>query len=347
MSEGTTTPPAGNDFERAKALSRLLRMARTSGHEAEALRLALQIVDVAAPDSSASLFARSVLSRDVPRWHFQLLHDETRTAAYDVALRRAIQPGTRVLDIGCGSGLLGMLAARAGAERVFGCEANPAVAMLAERIVSANGYGGVMQVLTQHSDTLDAERDLGGKVDVIVSEITGGDGLSQGVLPTLEKAMELLKPGGRMVPARLRIRLALVHDPNAPNRVMSKADGFDFTAFNCLAKPAYKSMRQATTLELQSDAQDIFVFDFPTAWTPPAEAELLLTARGGTANAIAQWVRLELDDETSYEYGPGSTHWSCRTIQITPLQSPLMLHPGAEVRVRGSHDRKQIRFWLG
>ena len=44
--------------------------------------------------------------------------------AYDAALRRAIRPGCRVLEIGTGSGLLAMMAARAGAAQVVTCERN-------------------------------------------------------------------------------------------------------------------------------------------------------------------------------------------------------------------------------
>ena len=55
----------------------------------------------------------------IPRWHFDMVLDDVRNNAYEEALRRAIDwqqaagnEETNVLDIGAGSGLLSMMAAR-------------------------------------------------------------------------------------------------------------------------------------------------------------------------------------------------------------------------------------------
>ncbi len=56
--------------------------------------------------SASSLYAAA--------WHYDMLHDRQRNAAYAAGLQRVVQPGDIVLDIGCGSGLLSLLAARAG-----------------------------------------------------------------------------------------------------------------------------------------------------------------------------------------------------------------------------------------
>lgn len=51
----------------------------------------------------------------VQRWHFGMLNDWERNNAFYDALRALVQPGSFVIDIGAGTGLLGMMAARAGA----------------------------------------------------------------------------------------------------------------------------------------------------------------------------------------------------------------------------------------
>ena len=43
----------------------------------------------------------------VQRWHFGMLNDAERNAAYDKALRARVRAGDVVLDIGAGTGLLG------------------------------------------------------------------------------------------------------------------------------------------------------------------------------------------------------------------------------------------------
>ena len=54
-------------------------------------------------------------------------------------LETHIQPGDRVLDLGCGSGILSIAAAKLGASDVFGLEIDPIAASVAERNVRENG----------------------------------------------------------------------------------------------------------------------------------------------------------------------------------------------------------------
>ncbi len=91
--------------------------------------------------------AASFINRTVPQWHFSLVQDHARNAAYDAALRRAVTPTSRVLEIGTGTGLLAMMAARAGAAAVVTCEVVPAIAEKATDIVAHNGYGDRVRVV--------------------------------------------------------------------------------------------------------------------------------------------------------------------------------------------------------
>ena len=67
-----------------------------------------------------------------------MLHDDRRTGDYLAALAEAVRPGDVVLDIGTGSGVLAIAAARAGARRVYAVEASD-IAEVAERVFAANG----------------------------------------------------------------------------------------------------------------------------------------------------------------------------------------------------------------
>ena len=57
----------------------------------------------------------------------EMIDDAVRMDAYVAALRRVVKPGDVVLDIGTGTGIFAVLAARLGARRVFAVEpeANP------------------------------------------------------------------------------------------------------------------------------------------------------------------------------------------------------------------------------
>ena len=79
----------------------------------------------------------------VPFWHIPMLNDVRRNDAFEAAISAALAeagPDARVLDIGTGSGLLSMMAARAGARSVTACEVVPVIADMATKIIADNGY---------------------------------------------------------------------------------------------------------------------------------------------------------------------------------------------------------------
>jgi predicted RNA methylase len=106
--------------------------------------------------------------RVVQRWHFGMLNDSERNDAYDAAIRAVVAAasaetrgpaaagpaaaGPRVLDVGAGTGLLGMMAARAGASAVACVEKCAPIAAAAEEIVRANGFApAAVRVICRHS----------------------------------------------------------------------------------------------------------------------------------------------------------------------------------------------------
>ena len=70
--------------------------------------------------------------------HEEMLKDSVRTRAYQHAIERNphLFEGKVVLDVGCGTGILSLFAARAGAKHVFGIECS-AIAEQAAAIVAA------------------------------------------------------------------------------------------------------------------------------------------------------------------------------------------------------------------
>ena len=80
--------------------------------------------------------------------HREMLSDQPRTEAYRIALEEnpALVRGARVLDVGCGTGVLSMFAARGGARAVVAVDGSERIAGFARANVRANGMeypGGV------------------------------------------------------------------------------------------------------------------------------------------------------------------------------------------------------------
>ena len=128
--------------------------------------------------------------------HRTMICDRVRTGAFRRAIDSVVRPGDIVLDVGAGSGILSVFAARAGAARVYAVERTSA-AVLAQELAAANGVAEIVQVI--HGDVIDVE--LPERVDVIVSEWLGGFGIDEGMLvPVIVARDRWLKPGGVMIP---------------------------------------------------------------------------------------------------------------------------------------------------
>ena len=100
--------------------------------------------------------------------HRELLIDETRVVAFRDALREVVRPGSVVVDIGSGSGVLGMLACQAGAARVYSIEAGSMI-QVARAVSRANGFEG-RQIFLRGMST---ELVLPEKADVVVADQIG------------------------------------------------------------------------------------------------------------------------------------------------------------------------------
>src|SRR5205807_7574512 len=152
----------------------------------------------------------------------------------------AIQPGCRVLDTGTGTGLLAMMAARAGAAEVVTCESNPAVAAVASEIIARNGFADRIRVIAKSSADLEVGVDLAEPADVLVWDILGSNMIGAGALPVIEQAIRrLMRPSAPVIPACGTVRTALAEDREAHRRQMHVVEGFDLSPFNRLAAPCY------------------------------------------------------------------------------------------------------------
>src|SRR6185436_4184585 len=69
----------------------------------------------------------------------QYLSDTARLSAFRAAIQEVVKPGNIVVDLGAGTGVLGLLACRAGAKRVFSIEST-GIIQLTREISQANGF---------------------------------------------------------------------------------------------------------------------------------------------------------------------------------------------------------------
>lgn len=133
--------------------------------------------------------------------HVDMLNDRTRTESYLESISRTVQPGDVVLDIGTGTGIYAMAAARAGARHVYAIEAGP-IARAARALFRVNGLADRITLLRGWSTQL----WLPERADVLISEVIGNEPLAEGVIGVTKDALRrLLKPDARLIPSRIKI----------------------------------------------------------------------------------------------------------------------------------------------
>jgi SAM-dependent methyltransferase len=258
--------------------------------------------------------------------HAQLLADPVRIDAYDRAIRAIVRPGDVVLDVGAGTGLLSLLAARAGAARVHAVESMP-VADLIGDVARANGLGDRIVV---HRADLAALAPVE-PVDVIVGEWLGRFVVDDEMLIAVAAASAWLKPGGRCIPGRVRAFVGLSSRPlDEIARWRRPLRGLDFSPLEPAARRASlgAQLPPAAVLGPPAVAADLRP---PAVGAWPETTVLLDVAREGVVYALAGWFEAELAPGVALRSGPGSTtHWG----QILWPIAPVAVEPGDVVCAR-------------
>ena len=132
-----------------------------------------------------------------PSIHQAMLEDGPRSEGFLTAIRQVVGPNDIVLDIGSGSGVLAMSAARAGAKKVYAIEASE-LAPVTKQIVADNGLAGAIEVI----EGLSFDIDLPQRATVLVSEMLGHIGIDEAILATFRDARKrLLTEDAKLIPS--------------------------------------------------------------------------------------------------------------------------------------------------
>lgn len=145
------------------------------------------------------------MSSNELREHVKYLTDAPKVAAYRAALQAVMPRDAVVVDLGCGTGLLGLLACQLGARKVYAIDGG-AIINVARDVAAAAGFADRIE----HIEAMSVDVTLPELVDVVVADQIGGLAYEAGVLEYYADARRFLKPGGVMVPGRFELRIAAV-----------------------------------------------------------------------------------------------------------------------------------------
>ncbi len=318
----------------------------------EALTYYRQVLALTPTNIAAQQGAYLALSRVVPEWHVPMMNEQYRNQAYFDALKAVITPESTVFEIGTGSGLLAMMAAKLGAKQVTTCETVPLIATTAQQIIADNGFGNI-KVISKKSTEIEIGSDVGAKADILLSEIFSSEMLGEHVLPSLEDAKRrLLKPNGKVIPAAGSIMVGLFTGEDIRrNLLVDDAFGLNLQGFNSIVSKKRMIARNDLDIQLLSDGVAAFDYNFEDDSYFPAQTKTLeITVKtAGICYGLVQWMRLDMNGNKKvlFENHPSQTTKVSNWQQCAYLfDAPIEVKAGQVVTVNAAHDRAVPWFYF-
>lgn len=145
--------------------------------------------------------------------HEEMLKDEVRTLTYRNAIyhNRHLFKDKIVLDVGSGTGILAMFAAKAGAKRVIGIEFSN-IAQQSLQIIKDNNLDNIVTIIQGKVEDTELPDGIE-KVDVIISEWMGYCLFYESMLNTVFYARDKwLQPDGILFPDRATLHICAIED---------------------------------------------------------------------------------------------------------------------------------------
>jgi len=263
--------------------------------------------------------------------HLDMLSDKVRTESYrDALLKNAASiKDTRVLDIGCGTGILSMFSAQAGASAVVGVDCSDIIYQAMD-IVRENGLADKVQLVKGRLEETKLPFD---SFQYIVSEWMGYFLLFEGMLDSVIAARDkYMAPGGSMIPNRTTISLVAIEDEKRYGQLLDFWDDVYGYKMKCMRAPILEEasveivpsacMISEPALVLDLDLNTCTVEDtqFNTPFTLNITRDCNLTAIVGYFDTYFNLPT----SQVMFSTGPNATptHWK-QTIFYLPSRLPV------------------------
>lgn len=335
-------PDAGHKMlELATALSNQGRH-RTAAHvELAALNLS---------DPEVTHHWRLLQAGRAPANQFLLLSNNLRTSAFQKALSEQVRSTDLILEIGTGSGILAMLAAKAGAAHVVTCERQPLMASVAQGIIRDNQLQEKITVLPKAIRELEIGADLPRRANILLADLFTGDLLEAGGLRLIQEARtKLACNDSHVIPSSATLRGRLVGGPDLERLCRSgNTSNLNLSRFNLFSPPVVQILPERfSTLHYQafSDAIDCFQFDFSTleGCQPRRRTTTLKSSSGGKLLGFLQWLSLELSPGNVLESDETSPIAWSRYLHVFP--QPIEMTAGQTVQLHIEHNWTRFSVW--
>ncbi|MPC20295.1 protein arginine N-methyltransferase 1-like [Portunus trituberculatus] len=280
--------------------------------------------------------------------HHEMLSDRVRTEAYRDAIlgNTELLKGKRVLDLGCGTGILSLFSAKAGAT-VTAVDMSDVIYQAME-IARENKMD---KAITFSKGRLE-DLELPTKYHCIVSEWMGYFLLFEGMLDSVLYARDHhLMPGGILMPNRCSLHLLGIEDLESHKKLITFWDDVYGFKMSCLRREVVKEASTDVVKEhcVLTSAAQIAEFNLMTAQPSDTEfsCQFSLTAkRDGQMTGFAGYfdAHFDLPCPVTLPTGPNSTptHWK-QTIFYLPHPQSVTKGELLSGHVSVRRKRREVR----
>ncbi|OGA46741.1 MAG: hypothetical protein A3G25_13905 [Betaproteobacteria bacterium RIFCSPLOWO2_12_FULL_63_13] len=276
-----------------------------------------------------------------------MVDDSVRMRAYRQALALSIKPGSTVLDLGTGTGVMAMLACKHGAERVYAVEPSDVI-QIARETAAANGLGERIVFIKEISTRV----ALPERVDLIIEDVRGGlPWLGTHIPDIVDARRRMLAPSGRIISTNDTVFCAVVELEDFYGKLTrpwrTPLEGLDLSAGERYVLNAYHRIHPGAD-RLLTHPYAWAKLDYMTIESSVALGDFRLEIeRDGVGHGILLWFDGELIPGVKICNAPGQPQTPYEPL-FFPWPKPVALRGGesVEIGLRGDlHGVKYVWTW--
>ncbi|MEE9541002.1 MAG: 50S ribosomal protein L11 methyltransferase [Candidatus Thorarchaeota archaeon] len=252
-----------------------------------------------------------------------LLSHRSRLSKFQRALQKVVQPESRVVDIGTGTGILALIAARAGAKSITAIDVNGKSLNYARKAAQINGLSERVSFVESHFEDYVPEE----QADIVICEMLSSMLLIEQQVPACaHAATRILKPSGIILPVSASVYAVPVECQSLWER---------FNLFDLEFPKVPQTLGKGDAKDL-SDAALVTKFDFSIPDIPAEVNEMLefVIVEEGRLHGLVGFFKAHLYEDITLGMDDG---W--RELFL-PLDEPIEVSKGTRVSV-------QLRFKPG
>lgn len=253
-------------------------------------------------------------------YHRKMLADGVRNKLLYEAIKKNINSETNFLDVGAGTGIWAILAAKLGAKRVVAVEIEESLIPIMFRHAQENGVADKVEIIHAHSNDF----KIRGKFNLIVSEIFGVDAFGEATVSAFVKLRNrFLASNGILIPQKMIMFAIPVRVENSiqdlPAGLPIKCDFFKSLSYNY---PQTYSLSERQRVKFLAEPQELIEIDFRTVESNPCLQNLSLSWQLDNiseVNAFATFTHSFFTDEIKMD-AFDSQSWNTTIYEFQPFQ---------------------------